>query len=254
MIRRVVDEEQSAPPSQRTLKASEVVAGRIATAIVEQRLETGARLPSERDMIETYGVGRATVREALRLLEGRGVIVIRPGRNGGPVVRRPNAQDLGEALTLMLRFDGFSLRDIIHARAAIEPTLARLAAKNRSATQIRTLRESTSRMMEELEDNAAFLRLNQEFHSAVANAAGNVVLRVFAETLEAIADGARAGVTYDLKHRRAVVRAHLQIVEALEARDPDRAAESMATHIRDAGRYWRKTYFELYEAAVDGAL
>src|SRR5207248_1815276 len=81
------------------------------------------------------GVGRTTLREALRLLETRGVLTIRAGPKGGPVVRRPSAEDFGDALALILQFEGASLSDVIEARNALEPMLARLAAPRIDADQ-----------------------------------------------------------------------------------------------------------------------
>src|SRR5690606_30541465 len=75
---------------QRTPKASERLARQLATLIVEGELEEGARLPHESEMLAQLQVGRATLREALRLLEVWGLVVIRTGPGGGPTVRRPS--------------------------------------------------------------------------------------------------------------------------------------------------------------------
>src|SRR3954463_16835351 len=75
--------------TRRSPKACEVIARDLANYIVDNNLPEGAKLPVEKDMLETLGVGRTTLREALRLLETRGVLVIRAGPKGGPVVRHP---------------------------------------------------------------------------------------------------------------------------------------------------------------------
>src|ERR1700728_4543760 len=90
---------------QRSLKASELIARDLASYIVDQDLPEGTALPPEREMVASFGVGRNTLREALRILETRGVITIRSGPGGGPVVRRPRPSDLGEAMTLILQFE-----------------------------------------------------------------------------------------------------------------------------------------------------
>src|SRR5437762_10728735 len=115
-------------PVVRSPKTSEVIARNLATRIAEGGLAPGSRLPVEREMVETLGVGRTTLREALRLLETRGVLTIRPGPRGGPAVRRPRPADLGAALTLILQFEQASLADIMEAREALRPMVARLAA------------------------------------------------------------------------------------------------------------------------------
>jgi len=84
---------------RRQPKTSERIARDIASHIVDNKLAPGTMLPTEREMIESMGVGRTTLREALRLLETRGVLTIKSGPRGGPVVRRPRPSDLSEALT-----------------------------------------------------------------------------------------------------------------------------------------------------------
>src|SRR5207248_107530 len=84
-------------PVVRSPKTSEVIARDLAARIAEGGLAPGSRLPVERVMLESLGVGRTTLREALRLLETRGVLTIRAGPKGGPVVRRPSAEAFGDA-------------------------------------------------------------------------------------------------------------------------------------------------------------
>src|ERR1700728_4311773 len=109
-------------------KQSVLLARDIVNYIFNQHLPRGTKLPNEQEMLQQFGVGRNTIREALRLLELRGVITIRPGRGGGPIVRLPRSTDLGEALQLILQFQGATLTDVIDARALIEPMAASAAA------------------------------------------------------------------------------------------------------------------------------
>lgn len=225
---------------RRTRKTSELVARDLASYIVDNDLPVGTRLPTERELVEVLGVGRTTLREALRLLESRGVISIRAGRQGGPVVRRPRANDLGEALTLVLQFEKASLDDVIQARIAIEPTVARLAAANATPEQLARMQESIDRTGEDLDDHANFLRQTQVFHATMAEAAGNALLGIFIDSIKQIADAAVAsGVKYTRRRRKAVMDVHQQILDALTARDGDIAAKAMADHMTEARRFWR---------------
>jgi DNA-binding FadR family transcriptional regulator len=235
---------------RRQPKTSERIARDIASHIVDNQLTPGTMLPTERDMIESMGVGRTTLREALRLLETRGVITIKSGPRGGPVVRRPRAADLSEALTLILEFEQSSLGEVFEARVALEPTLARLAAVRIADDQIDQLQSSIDAMMADLLNHDVFLDENQRFHSLIADIAGNVVLGVFTETLKTVADGALAGVRYTPNRRRAVAAAHQNIVDALKARDPDASAAAMSRHLDEAGRYWSRKYGELVSDPV----
>lgn len=238
-------------PDRRTRKTSELLARDLATYIVDKQLPEGTRLPTEKEMLESLGVGRTTLREALRLLETRGVISIRAGRQGGPVVRRPRPDDLGEALTLMLQFESAPLSDVLNARVAIEPAVARLAAANATEEQIATLRATITSMREGPDDQQAFLEQNQIFHSGVAEASGSVILRLFSDSLKSIADGRHiADIKYGPRRRGAIANAHERILEAMERRDGDAAATAMEEHLIEAGRYWRSTYGHAFDSTV----
>src|SRR6202034_1454610 len=94
------------------------------------------------------GVGRTTLREALRLLETRGVLTIRPGPGGGPIVRHPKPADLSESLTLILRFRHASLGEVRDARRALEPMIANLAAEEITEEEIAELQASVQWMLD----------------------------------------------------------------------------------------------------------
>jgi DNA-binding FadR family transcriptional regulator len=235
---------------RRTPKTSEVLARDIARYIIDNDLPEGSMLPIEKGMIESLGVGRTTLREALRLLETRGILMIRAGPKGGPVVRRPVAEHLGEALTLILQFEGASLADVMHARNALEPMLAELAARRISEDELNELDASVVAILSNLENQDVFLTENHRFHTIVARAAGSVVLRVFMETLKSIADGTTVGVEYSPGRKKAVAQAHEALINRLRARDPIGSRRAMQDHLDAAARYWEQKYPDLFGRPV----
>src|ERR1700712_5464882 len=120
---------------RRTLKRSEVIAHDLARYIVEANLPAGSMLPHEKEMIEQLGVGRTTLRGALRILETRGVLTIRSGPGGGPVVRHPEPSDLTEALTLILQFQRATLMEVMVAREWLPPATARVGGAKTTHAQ-----------------------------------------------------------------------------------------------------------------------
>jgi DNA-binding FadR family transcriptional regulator len=236
--------------TRRSPKASEVIARDLANYIVDNNLPEGAKLPVEKDMLETLGVGRTTLREALRLLETRGVLVIRAGPKGGPVVRHPVPEQLADALTLIMQFEGASLSDIFEARNALEPMLSELAAARISEEELAALDASIESMRAAPDDHEGFLDENQKFHSIIARAAGSIVLRVFLETLKSLSDGSTVGVEYTRRRRKAVADIPESIVDSLRARDGVAARERMHEHLQEAAEYWKRKYPYLYDRPV----
>lgn len=235
---------------RRNLKTSERIARDIANYIVDADLPEGARLPREKEMLEMLGVGRMTLREGLRLLETQGVIDIRSGSQGGPVVRRPQPEDLAGTLSLLLQSHRASLADVMLARQALEPTVARLAAEHITDEQLDQLGETVELMRRHTDSQDIFLRENERFHQLVAEAAGSVILRVFSDTLKSIASGDQFGIEYRPDHRQAVAKAHERILAALRKRRPRDAEKAMGDHLQEAAAYWQRRYPELWSRPV----
>ena len=235
-------------PAQRPLKQAEIVARSIVEQIITDDLPEGTRLPHERLMLETYQVGRSTLREALRLLESRGVLTIRSGRDGGPVVRRPRPSDLGESLTLQMEFRGLAPAEVFAARQAIEPLLARLAAKVMDDEMLAKLTECNERIEADLDDRTLFRTQNIVFHEMIAEAAQSPLLEIFASALEWVADGAGYGVvagSFTHDHRVVAVKAHRELLAALAAKDPEAAEAAMSRHLEEGRASWAAAYKQM---------
>lgn len=240
---------------ERGQKLSTLVAQEIADRFVfagqsASNLEEGVRLPTEQGMMDEFKVGRTTVREALRLLESRGLISIRPGRTGGPVTRRPRVESLTESLTLILQVEQASLRDVIDARLALEPMMAAMAAERISEEQLDQLQDTVTQMRKFSDDDAVFAESNWRFHSLLSTAADSVVLRIYLETLRTIADGTLAGVEYSPEKHSATADAHERIITSLRQRAKGGAHAAMREHVEEVSAFWTKRYPELMSKPV----
>jgi DNA-binding FadR family transcriptional regulator len=221
--------------NRRPLKRSELIARELAQYIVDSRLSPGAMLPREHEMIEQLGVGRTTLREALRLLESRGIITIRSGPSGGPVVRQPQPSDLMEALTLILQFQRGTLREVHEARAWLEPVASRMATPLITKSELKRLQEVNDAMRAEIETGGTgIMDLNQQFHQVIAASCSNVVVQTFTETLLTVAESGVSELYNSDQLKRAVVDEHDEIIKALRSKDPDRAESVMRWHLEEA--------------------
>jgi DNA-binding FadR family transcriptional regulator len=218
------------------------VADLLARMILEEDLEPGDRLPSERQMLEQFGIGRASLREALRLLETDGLVRMRMGPNGGPVIAYPEIGQVTRILFLFLITSGATLRDIYAVRAAIDPATARLAALHASPEDIARVAQATERLTETLSNEQAFLEENAIFHRLIAEICGNPMLTAVSLSMLSILDGHEAGVRYRLPARRSVVALHEAITQAIVSRDGDAAAGAATDHIETAVRYFERRY------------
>lgn len=223
-------------------KHSVTIARDLANLIFDDALPEGTRLPTEQELHQQYGASRNTVREALRLLELRGVITIRSGRGGGPVVRLPRSADLGEALQLVLQFRDVTLADIIDARALIEPLAASAAAINRSETLVARLQEVNDLVLASANDTPAYIVQNRIFHSIIGDTMHLPVMSVYLDALQAIHDSFTPGARHPPERIRRVARAHQKVIDAIKAGDQQAAEYAMRRHVHESKQYWTTNF------------
>ena len=227
-----------------------LLAEAIADGIVSRGLRPGDRLATEAEMIAEYEVGRATLREALRVLEAQGVIEVRVGAGGGPFVACPDAHRLARMVSLLLRMSDVTLREVLDARLIIEPALAGQAAQRRQGSHLAALRENQRLLETAPRGGAEFLRVNEEFHTLIADASGNRPLAALWSALAAIADGHEAGVRYAPAALAGMVVAHRKIGDAIIAQDSAEAIQAMTVHLEATQAYVARYYPNLIENPV----
>lgn len=234
----------------RPQKTAVLVAQRIVADIQQRGNKVGDRLPPEKAMLAEYNIGRGTLRESLRFLELQGIIVLKPGPGGGPIVQQPDGSGLATALTLLLQFENAPYRTITEARTALEPMIARLAATRMSDEHLAELKYTVDEMLERLGDEEVFLEMNQRFHDVIANNSGNALFGHLIDTLLEILDGTAIGVDYPEHRRMAVYKAHAAIYEGLAARDPDAASDAMHEHILEYANYVERKFPEVLDRPI----
>lgn len=218
----------------RSEKVSERLARRLANDIVSSRLVPGTRLPNEAALAASFGVGRGSVREAMRLLELNGLIELRTGAHGGPVVSRPTTSDLGRTLSLYLQATGATLRDLTETRLALEPWMAGLAAEHRVEGAEAALREVIDLDESQIADDETWLRMGVRFHDVVVALSGRPMLDAFALALMKIHSDRVHGhmLDADMRTRLGVHAVHRGIAEAILAGDAETAERAMREHLQ----------------------
>ena len=213
-------------------KSSDVLADQLRKQILGGELAPGAPLPTERDLVLQTRLSRGSVREALRILEAEGLVSTRPGRLGGSVARQPGDESLAKYINLFVHGRGISLKSVLQTREAIEPSLARLAALNRTAAERDDLVRATERVEQAYADTPLYLAENVNWHCAIAAASHNELLRAFMVAISSMIYKASAIENFATEDiRRVVIKAHRRILDAIAAGDGAAAERRMARHL-----------------------
>lgn len=226
--------ETSTPIRRR--KLSDDVEERLLAIIQRDDQKPGALLPSERELMEEYGVGRPAIREAMQNLQRAGLVEIRHGER--PRVAEPNFDDvierLGATAKHVLKHSEPSLNHLKEARAAFEMEIARIAARQRTQSDIELLRAILKKQREAKKTTGLFLQFDADFHRTLASISGNPI---FVSVSSAILGWLR-DFHVDLLRRpgleKLTLQEHRDILDAVEKQDVERAAQSMADHINRA--------------------
>lgn len=216
-------------------RLSEAAIEQIKELIVSENLEPGAKLPSERDLVEALGVGRSSIREALRILEIMGLVEVLPGK--GAFVKALTG-DLFIPLSEILTSQKESLQHHFEARMVLEPEAAALAAKRASAGEVARL----SRNLEHFKKNLAqqnlvgLIRVDIEFHRLVANATDNQTIAVLMNTITRHDfQGWKAALRTSNRPQKTITE-HGRILEAIASGNEKKARNAMRNHLLAAQR------------------
>ena len=217
----------------RPLKTSESVARDVVHDIVSRGLQTGDRLPGEAAMLAEYGVSRESLREGLRLLEVAGLIILRRGPGGGPVVGKLDPANLGRTSSLYYHLAGGTYGELFEAWVVTESTLAERAARNPDRDLVRAA------MQPYLGDGGhidaeglpSFVQTHSQFHAVVGSLSRNKVLEVMLQTIGQIVTHHVVVNADPREMEEAIISDHAAVALAVADGRPTKANALMQTHI-----------------------
>ena len=213
-------------------KASDVLANDLRERILTGEYPEGTLLPPERELVVQTHTSRTTVREALRILEVQGLVRVRAGRTGGALVTQPGNEAMANMVGLLIRGQGIRLAALLETREAIEPSCARLAASNRTDSDLSALDAANRKMATTGIDLGTFLAGNVDWHVAVAVAGHNELLSGLMVALSrAIYTATEDESLVDEAVWETTIKAHESITRAIRDRDPPAAARRMNRHV-----------------------
>jgi GntR family transcriptional repressor for pyruvate dehydrogenase complex len=215
----------------RRVPLREEAAEQIKTLILEGRLRPGDRLPSERELVTRLAVSRTSVREALRSLEIRGLLHVRPGE--GAFVREVPVEAVIDPLASSL-VNRRSLMELLEVRQILEPEIAALAAQRAQAPDVQEMEH----ILAEIEDRLAGRRYDSavksiiSFHRAITRCTGNHLMQRLMDTIGGLLSQSMRE-TLRVRGRPArSLEGHRQILEAIRAHDAGAAKAAMMAHIK----------------------
>lgn len=204
-------------------------------------LNPGDLLPSERELMSLYGVGRPAVREAMQSLERMGLIEIRHGER--PRVAKPSFDralaQLGETMRHLLVHSADSLEHLKEARLTFECDMARIAASRATPEGIARLQELLEGIRAAPPQSETFLELDGRFHHEIAQMSGNPIFAGISVALFAWLARFHVSLVKAPGKEHLTIVEHAAILDAIAAHDPARAAREMADHLSRANALYR---------------
>lgn len=211
---------------------SNEVAQVLMTHLLGGDYEPGQRLPSERALAESLGVGRSVIGEALKSLTLLGLVQVRPG--DGTYLQSRGSDLLPATFEWGLLLGDQQIEDVIEARRELEVVIVALAARRRDAQDLVALREQLA-IMSETKDTAAFARADVAFHLRIAQAARNAVLQQMLGSTQSLLHAWITRVIDAAADTRPSYLEHAPILAAIEKKSAAAARAAMRDHLNRAG-------------------
>ena len=221
-------------------KLSDEVFARLKHLISSGQMRPGDMMPSERELMQRFGVGRPAIREAMQALAAMGLVAISHGERAK--VMELTAQSVFRQMDgtakIMLAKSADSLEHLKSARIFFERGMVREAAARADAKAIARLRELLAAQRRALGDSDAFITADMQFHAAVAAMSGNPIYAAVSEAMLGWLKEFHVEMLIWSGKETFTLSEHKEIISCIEARDPDAAEQAMVRHLeRSRGLY-----------------
>lgn len=218
------------------------VVDQIEAAILDGKLKVGDILPPERELRERFEISRGTLREALRVLEQKGLIEIRLGVNGGAVVRGVTTEKISENLAQLIRFQQVSLEHLAEFREGVEGSVVALAAKRATPEDITLLKSLLAQALKYkekgLDSQDAFINVDEHIHQSLARISRNPI---YISILQTVHENIHPYFESFLPREPHVIEENYRdlcnIVHAVETGDDKNARRLARLHVQHFNRY-----------------
>lgn len=206
----------------------ELVAERLLEHISERRLRPGDSLPTERELTQAYRVGRSSVREALRMLQSRGLIT---SAGKGTFAVAEYANPLNHSLSLLLTLQEASLQELFEVRKILEGETAALAAVRRTDEDVLRMQRAIDEMMDGLSSQDRYIEADLQFHLTIAASTRNRIALHMMQAIREVLQRALASIYRIPGSPERSIAQHRLILDAIARGDADAARRRMEEHL-----------------------
>jgi GntR family transcriptional regulator, transcriptional repressor for pyruvate dehydrogenase complex len=208
----------------------EQIANHLEQVILNPTIDIEPKLPSEQALAIQFSVSRTVIREALKLLKERGLIIQKNG--DGSYITKPRTDTVSSAISRIIHMDKIDNDDLHGIRIILEVAAARLAALNAKPEEIEELKKIVDSMENRTLTFPERIKKDAEFHITLAKASRNELLTMFVETMTILLrDYMGKGVLLPGGIEDGLMR-HRRIIAALETGSPDQAEEAIREHLK----------------------
>ena len=211
----------------RSMRVSDQIVNQIQCQIVDGSLTQGQKLPNETDLSQQFGVSRASVREALSMLESKGIV--ERHKNGGTFLCSCCLEKILSAIDIHRERDSELYGDLMEARLILECRVSELACQRADTLDLEKIEKTITMMQESLERGESGLKADLLFHQCVAMATKNQVIAGLVRSLEPASEEMRARLSTP-EYQKVCLEDHRAIYFAIRDRDAEKCAELMKKH------------------------